>query len=99
MIFSTHSPYILTALNNLIYAKNIIKEKPDLKNEICKIIDESSLLDFDNLAVYYLDNGDICDILDYETNLINAEQIDKASNIILDDFDKIFNIQNASKYE
>ena len=99
VIFSTHSPYILTALNNLIYAKNIIKEKPELKNKICNIIDENSLLDFDNLSVYYLDNGDICDILDYKTNLINAEQIDKASNIILDDFDKIFNIQKANKYE
>lgn len=93
VIFSTHSPYILTALNNLIYAKNVINENPNLKDEICKIVKENELLDVKDLSVYMLEDRTATDIIDKDTNLINAEKIDDASECIMGDFDKIFDLQ------
>lgn len=96
IILSTHSPYILTALNNLIYAKNIINENPNLKDEICNIIKENELLDIKDLSVYMLENNEATYIINKNTNLISADKIDEASECIMGDFDKILSIQRKA---
>ncbi len=37
---TTHSPYILTAFNNLIEAGQVVRAKPELKDEVAKLIPE-----------------------------------------------------------
>lgn len=96
IILSTHSPYILTALNNLIYAKNIINENPILKDKICNIVKENEILDIKDLSVYMLENNEATCIINKDTNLISADKIDEASECIMGDFDKILSLQRMT---
>lgn len=90
IMFSTHSPYILTSLNNILYA-SMIKQKlqDDKKNNIYKIIDKKNIIDHKDLAAYRLENGKAKLIIYKETNLIDAEYIDTVSSEIMADFHKL----------
>ncbi|EPE3793278.1 AAA family ATPase [Campylobacter lari] len=90
IMFSTHSPYILTALNNILYA-SIIKTKlrNDEQNNIYEIINKENIFNHKDFIAYKLENGKSYSIIDKETMLIDAEYIDTASGEIMDDFYKI----------
>ncbi|WP_139493077.1 AAA family ATPase [Campylobacter armoricus] len=90
IMFSTHSPYILTALNNILYA-SIIKTKlrNDKQNNIYEIINKENIFNHKDFIAYKLENGKSYSIIDKETMLIDAEYIDTASGEIMDDFYKI----------
>ena len=79
LIITTHSPYILSVLNNLIYAGK-------LKS---KSIDENLYLHFENISAYSLSNNKAKSILNKENNLIDANYIDDVSNDIANIFDKL----------
>jgi len=90
---TTHSPYILTSLNNLIQAHNTFLKQPDKENEISKVIDKDKWVDFENVSVYYLENGKCQSVLDDEDRLINATFIDKVSDDIGKKFNKLIDIE------
>ncbi|EAH6247552.1 TPA: ATP-binding protein [Campylobacter jejuni] len=90
IIFSTHSPYILTSLNNILYASMVEQKLHDnKKNNIYEIINKKNIMDHKDLAAYKLENGKVELIIHKETGLIDAEYIDIASSEIMDDFYKI----------
>ncbi|ALW14332.1 ATP-binding protein [Campylobacter jejuni] len=90
IIFSTHSPYILTSLNNILYASMVEQKLHDnKKNNIYEIINKKNIMDHKDLAAYKLENGKVELIIHKETSLIDAEYIDIASSEIMDDFYKI----------
>ncbi|EAJ1254847.1 ATP-binding protein [Campylobacter lari] len=90
IMFSTHSPYILTALNNILYA-SIIKTKlrNDEQNNIYEIINKENIFNHKDFIAYKLENGKSYSIIDKESMLIDAEYIDTASSEIMGDFYKI----------
>ncbi len=95
MIITTHSPYILTSLNNLIYAFQVGLKKP---KEVQKIIDKNYWLNPKKVSVYFLDpNAPVFarSIMDSELNLIKAEEIDAISSKLNDIFDKLEDIENS----
>lgn len=94
IIFSTHSPYILTALNNILYASIIEKKLQDNKNDIYRIVDKESIMDYKDLIAYKLENGKSKSIMNKKTKLIDAEYIDIASEEIMSDFYKIAELDN-----
>ena len=85
LIITTHSPYILSVLNNLIYAGK-------LKS---KSIDENLYLHFENISAYSLSNNKAKSILNKENNLIDANYIDDVSNDIANIFDKLLDEEYA----
>lgn len=88
LIISTHSPYILSSLNNSILAEEVFEKTG-------KSIDaygKDKRVAFADVSAYQLDNGRIYDIKDYETNLINAEAIDSCSDVINSDFDRLLDL-------
>lgn len=90
IVFSTHSPYILTSLNNILYASMVEQKLHDnKKNNIYEIINKKNIMDHKDLAAYKLENGKVELIIHKETSLIDAEYIDIASSEIMDDFYKI----------
>jgi len=91
VIISTHSPYILTSANNLIYANNVGQKKPE---ETAKIIDKDLWLDVNRVAAFMLENGEATNIIDNELNLIKAEEIDRVSKEINENFDKLFQLDD-----
>ena len=90
LIFTTHSPYILSALDTLILAKNTFNEHPDLKEKISKIIPEEKWIDYNDISVYEVRNdGKVYSIKNEEFKSIDANAIDSVSDIISDEFDKL----------
>ncbi|MCB9231927.1 MAG: AAA family ATPase [Bacteroidia bacterium] len=89
LILTTHSPYILTSLDNLILAHNIVREKPELREEVAKIVPEEQWLDFDRVGVWYVDKGTATSILDKDFRSIGANKIDDVSEEIGTVFDQL----------
>jgi len=91
---TTHSPYILTAINNLIQAGNVIREtEKHLHDQVYDIIPKSEILDFKDISAYMINDGLASSILDNEFNLIDANAIDEISNVFSSKFDKLVDLQ------
>ncbi|MCO6173536.1 AAA family ATPase [Flavobacterium sp. NRK F10] len=89
-ILTTHSPYIVSSFDTLILAKNIYNEKPELKDEIIKIIPESNWVDFEEISVYEIkEDGLVYMIKDKEFKSIDVNIIDNVSDVISEEFDKL----------
>lgn len=93
IMFSTHSPYILTSLNNILYASMVEQKlQNNKKNNIYEIIDKKNIMNYKDLVAYKLENGKAELIIDKETNLIDAEYIDTVSSEIMNDYYKIMEL-------
>lgn len=94
IFLTTHSPYVLTSLNNLIYAFEVGKKN----DEVGKIVDKKYWINKDDVSAYILKydkklQGTIQEeILDSE-GLLEAQKIDGVSAILNSDFDKLMNIE------
>lgn len=94
MILTTHSPYILTALENLMYANKLGNvESGKFKNKVSEIVREEFWIDQQDVSVYYLgENGGI-DLMQRDEVLINKEYIDSVSNVVNIVFDQLMDIE------
>lgn len=87
---TTHSPYILTSLNNLIQAGSLYNTLDEnQKKELSKIVPKSQAIDLDDIAVYSLENGKCNSLISEETELIDTNIIDNVSNDLAIEFDKL----------
>lgn len=89
VLITTHSPYILTAFNNLIYAGNVGREHDEVGGVIPKLL----WIDHEKAGAYRLHDGVAEDLMDEETHLIRVEEIDTVSQSINQDFDSLLNIE------
>lgn len=92
-ITTTHSPYILSAFNNLIQAGTLAQERPELADEINKIIPKESWINCEDVSAYVLENGTARSILDEEWKGIVADEIDKASQVIGDEYERLLELK------
>jgi predicted ATPase len=84
---TTHSPYILVTLNNLIMAKEVLNKYPDNKELQDKYKDKA--ISFEDVVVYKIQKGKSpINILNTETNLIQDEYIDEISEGLSKEFDE-----------
>lgn len=90
---TTHSPYILAALNNLMYGGKIVKDAPDKRDKVLKVLPESVLVDPANVRAYMMENGSATSIIDSETGLIVASAIDNVSNDLSDEFGRLLDAE------
>jgi predicted ATP-dependent endonuclease of OLD family len=93
LIITTHSPYILTVLNNLIQAHNVVKERPELEEEVNKIIPKERWLDFDKVGVYYVADGTAKNIMHEKNRIIKAENLDSVSKNLSNEFGQLLDLQ------
>jgi len=93
VILSTHSPYILTSLNNLIYAKELNKNNT-IKSDIFKNIGINNMIDLKDVSVYITENGIARNIIDSKTGLIDADAIDGASENIMNIFNELLALKH-----
>jgi hypothetical protein len=89
IIITTHSPYVLSATNNLIYAANIGKNNKAVHD----IINKKFWISLSDMAAYSI-QGEGIDIIDREVSMIKAEEIDRASQLLNSEFDRIFTYDN-----
>lgn len=85
MLITTHSPYILGTINNLLYADRISGSVD--KKELEKIIPQDKWLSFDDVSAYFIDRGQVLSCMDEGFGSIENEIIDGASEDIYRDFD------------
>ncbi len=90
ILLTTHSPYILGTINNMLYANKISKEVNKTKLE--KIMNPLKWLDFEKMSAYYVEAGVIQSCLDKDFKAINNEIIDGASDEINADYEKMVDL-------
>lgn len=90
LVISTHSPYILTALNNAIFAREVF----DKKGKHIDNLLENKMVSIKDVSAYKFENGKITSIVDKEIGLIDAEQIDSCSTKINDVFNSLLDIRD-----
>jgi energy-coupling factor transporter ATP-binding protein EcfA2 len=92
LMLTTHSPYILTPLSNLLYAFNLGQDETKRK-DVSKIIDPDLWIDPKRFECYYVDNGTIESMVDRETNIINLDKLDMASTYGNEELDKLLELE------
>ena len=91
---TTHSPYILTAFNNLLQAGILSIDATEEKiEEISRYVPKTRFLKPGEVAVYSLENGYCKSIIDEETGLIDTNIIDEVSNELAIQFDKLLELE------
>lgn len=89
---ATHSPYILTAFNNIILAGETMAMSKEKADKVSVIMPKRQTLCYDEVAAFEMSNGRNHSIMDEEFRLISADAIDAASQEISNDFDYLLNI-------
>jgi hypothetical protein len=94
IFITTHSPYILTSLNNLMYAYKVGQIH---KSDAEKIVDSKYWINPSDVSAYMmLKNGRHKKIIDSD-GLIQAEKIDDVSRALNNEFDLLQNIELGIK--
>ena len=87
LLVTTHSPYVLTAMNNLIMAQNVIEERgEEATAAVLKVIGGNRALRYVDVSAYTVDDGTATSIMDDEVKLIGSSVIDDVS----DDFEAVY---------
>lgn len=92
VIITTHSPYILSSANLLMYSSYVEKENKTSGD----IIDSDYRMDVSNVSAYMLSNHVANDIMDRDTNMIKAEKIDGISEIINNTLDQLLQLEEQN---
>lgn len=90
MVLTTHSPYVLSSLNNLFYAKQVGREEKRKKVE--EIIPSDLWLDYEKVGAWFLKEQHLSPCIDLELKQIDQEKIDEISQEINEKYEKISNI-------
>lgn len=88
ILITTHSPYILGTVNNLIYARELSNNENNEKVE--RIIDKFKQVD--HCSAYFVEDGITRTCISEDDSLIQNEVIDGASQAINDDFNALFEL-------
>ncbi|MBR2209011.1 MAG: AAA family ATPase [Synergistaceae bacterium] len=95
IFITTHSPYILTSANLLIHSGRVENHISALDKEI--VIPQQFRMNPKDSVAYKLSKADnrykLENICDSESGMFNASEIDKISNIILEDTDKLIDLE------
>jgi hypothetical protein len=89
LVLTTHSPYLLTALDNLIQAYNVVKLNPAALEKVRALVPASHWIDFEQLSCYYFDKGTCHSTLDSEMSSIGPSNIDDVSTSLSETFEQL----------
>ena len=90
ILITTHSPYTLSILNNLLYAAQIAQiNETDVNN----VINRNFWLETEKTAAFQIKRSQILPITDMDSGLIQAEVIDSVSDSLNDEMDKLMTIE------
>jgi hypothetical protein len=96
LVITTHSPYILSVFDNLIYAKDVYDRTDERRKEKVKaLVNPDAMISFDDIAAYsFDDNGIVTYINDAETRSTGGYALDTASNETANVFNELLAIDN-----
>lgn len=89
-VVTTHSPYLMESLNNLIFAHRVGQSKPE---EVGKRFSKHLWLPLDKVGAYIIENGRLVNAIDDELGEVITAKIDDASSFNLADYDYLFDLE------
>ncbi|MBR8712937.1 hypothetical protein IX318_000838 [Porphyromonas levii] len=92
VMLTTHSPYVLASVNNLIFAHQVGELNAEAAS---RVVPQMYWLNPDNVAAFMIKEGEIADIMDSDLRQIQSEYIDSASAIINEQYDQLFDIKHG----
>ncbi len=93
LVISTHSPYVIEALNNSIYAKRLVDEG----KSVTGLFESNELVSYDDVSAYKLANGVIESIKDDESKQIDSGYLDSCSERIRSMYSKLEDIEFSNE--
>ena len=97
ILMTTHSPYVLGSVNNLLYARHI-STKVDTK-KLEGLCDPHLWLDFHSMQAFHVQNGLLRDCTDSAFENIENDVIDGASDDINNQFEKMVDLVHKNELE
>jgi predicted ATPase len=92
-VLTTHSPYILTAINNLLQAGRLfVKARGTKKAKLLQLVDEEELLAPTEVRCYSVHDGIAEPMMDRDSELIRSDVIDKVSDELSIEFGKLLEL-------
>jgi predicted ATPase len=84
LIIATHSPYILSVFNNLLFANEVVAKDASLKNEVATVIEEDFWLKAEDFRAYTLGGEEAyCEsIMSEDGGMIDQNYLDEVSEIL-----------------
>ena len=95
LLLTTHSPYILSHLNLLLYAHQVANEHPDRADEVAKLVPRESWIDPKEFAAYYVGEGGVRSIVNPELGLIDDNELDAISGDQADAFGNLIRLSKG----
>lgn len=93
VVITTHSPYVLSAFDNLIMAYNVAQEKPHRAEEVHQIISKEKWISYEEVSAYELKDGTLISLMEEEYKGLNTNAIDQVSNELGKQLDKLLDLR------
>lgn len=94
MLITTHSPYVLSTINNCLLA-GYTARSGEVADKVKTFVDESIWLEREHVSAYSIDNGRCLSIMN-EDGLIEASYLDSVSFEISDEFSSLLDLGYSS---
>ncbi len=100
LLMTTHSPYILSVMDNLIYANDVYQKakatnNAELIQRVENLVNPALMIDFDDVAAYHCRvNGEVVYMIDEEMRNTGAYALDSASSVSSRIFNGLMDIDN-----
>ncbi|MBI5726267.1 MAG: AAA family ATPase [Ignavibacteriales bacterium] len=95
LIITTHSPYVLSSIDNLVQAHNVAQKGEKYAEKVRELVPEEYWLDYNRTSCWYFENGTCRSIMNEENKTIGASEIDDVSEEIGTIFENLLDL----KYE
>ncbi len=95
LTITTHSPYILSHLNLLLYAHQVAEKHPDRADEVAKLVPRESWINPAEFACYQVEGGGVTSLVNAELGLIDDNGLDNLSGDAADAFDNLIRLSKA----
>ena len=95
VIITTHSPYILASVNNLILANKVGKKYP---GKISSRINKHLWVDRNKIFAAMVQSGTVTEIVDPDFDIIQQEHVDSVSHTINEEFDFLYQYETEDSH-
>lgn len=92
VMLPTHSPYLLSAMNNLLFAAKVARQSSEISIAADKIISSKSWVNVEDFSAYYIKEGNTTSIIDVNTGLIHENELDEISEDLAGEFDALMEL-------
>ncbi|MDR1169849.1 MAG: ATP-binding protein [Prevotellaceae bacterium] len=87
LLISTHSPYILATINNLMLANKVGQNNPD---KVSPKVNKDLWLTSDHVFAGIVKDGTVEEMIDKDLDMIQVERLDAVSQVINEEFDYLY---------